>query len=131
MSVDLKRPVLAVEDSRTMGQIVRNLLMLIGFKHVDNVVDVPTALARLEEKQYGLVISDWNMQPVTGQVLLETVRADPILRHVPIIVVTAESQVATVNAARDAGANGYIVKPFSGETLKQKIGQALGADSFV
>ena len=71
MPVDLSMSVLVVEDSRTMGQIVRNLLMVIGFRHVDNVFDGATALSKLWEKHYGLVISDWNMQPMTGQMLLE------------------------------------------------------------
>jgi two-component system chemotaxis response regulator CheY len=129
MSVDLSKPVLVVEDSRTMGQMMRNLLTLIGFRHVENVVGVASALTRLRAKQFGLVITDWNMQPVTGQVLLEMVRADHILKRLPIIVVTAESHLATVRAAKDAGANSYIVKPFSGETLKQKIAEVLASDT--
>ena len=129
MLVDLSKPVLVVEDSPTMGQIMRNLLMLIGFRHVENVVDVATALTRLRAKQFGLVISDWNMQPVTGQVLLEMVRADQVLRRLPIIVVTAGSDLATVRAAKDAGANSYIVKPFSGETLSQKIAEVFASDT--
>jgi len=129
MSVDLSKPVLVVEDSRTMGQIMRNLLLLIGFRQVENVADVTTALTRLRARNFGLVISDWNMQPVTGQVLLEMVRADKILKRLPIIVVTAESDLATVRAAKDAGANSYIVKPFSGETLKQKIAEVLASEA--
>jgi len=121
MAVDLAMRVLVVEDNRTMGHIVRNLLMLIGFRHVDNVFDGATALNKLQEGEYGLVISDWNMQPMSGQMLLEYVRADPRLKTIPFIMVTAESKVANITAARDAGANSYIVKPFTGETLKQKI----------
>lgn len=94
MSVDLSKPVLVVEDSQTMGQIMRNLLMLIGFRHVENVNDVAAALARLRRRQYALLISDWNMQPVTGQVLLEMVRADQALKKLPIIVVSAESHLS-------------------------------------
>jgi two-component system, chemotaxis family, chemotaxis protein CheY len=127
MSVDLSKPVLVVEDSQTMGQIMRNLLMLIGFRHVENINDVAAALARLRRKQYALLISDWNMQPVTGQVLLEMVRADQALKKLPIIVVSAESHLSAVRAAKDAGANSYIVKPFSGETLKQKIAAVLAS----
>lgn len=125
MAVNLAIRVLVVEDNRTMGQIVRNLLRLIGFTQVDNVFDGATALGMLRESDYGLIISDWNMQPMTGQALLEEVRADPGLKSVPFIVVTAESKLTTITAARDAGATGYIVKPFSGETLKQKIVAAL------
>ena len=125
MPVDLSKPVLVVEDSRTMGQIVRNLLMLMGFKQVDAVADVATALTRLRSKPYRLVISDWNMQPATGQVLLERIRHDPFLSELPVIVVSAESHIETIRAAKNAGASGYVVKPFSGETLKQKIAAAL------
>jgi two-component system chemotaxis response regulator CheY len=129
MAVDLEMRVLVVEDNRTMGQIVRNLLMLIGFRHVDNVFDGAGALSMLREKKYGLVISDWNMQPMTGQTLLENVRADPDLTSIPFIVVTAESKLTTIKAAKDAGASSYIVKPFTGEILKQKIVALIDSDA--
>jgi len=128
MSVHLSKPVLVVEDSQTMGRIMSNLLMLIGFRHVENVYDVAAALTRLRRKQYALVISDWNMQPVSGQVLLELVRAEPALEKLPIIVVSAESHLSAIQAAKDAGASSYIVKPFTGETLKQKIAEVLSSD---
>ncbi len=128
MAVNLEMRVLVVEDNRTMGQIVRNLLKLIGFRHIDNIFDGATALKMLQESQYGLVISDWNMQPMSGQTLLENVRADPGLKDLPFIVVTAESKLATIAAAKDAGASSYIVKPFSGETLKQKIAAVLASE---
>jgi two-component system, chemotaxis family, chemotaxis protein CheY len=118
MAFSLAMPVLVVEDSRTMARLARNLLMLIGFNQVDNVFDGVTALARLRERQYGLVICDWNMQPMTGHTLLKEIRADPDLERVPVIMVTAESALTSVIAAKDAGANGYIVKPFNGATLK-------------
>ncbi|HEY6258372.1 MAG TPA: response regulator [Xanthobacteraceae bacterium] len=129
MAVDLAMSVLVVDDSRTMAQIVRNLLTLIGFKNVDHVFDGATALTKLQEKKYGLVISDWNMQPMTGQMLLETVRADPLLQHIPFIMVTAESNQANVTAAKEAGANHYIVKPFTGQTLKSKIAAVFASDT--
>jgi two-component system, chemotaxis family, chemotaxis protein CheY len=128
MAVDLTMPILVVEDSKTMGQIIRNLLMLIGFRHVENVSDGTTALARLREKKFGLVISDWNMQPMTGYMLLKEVRADPMLSHVPFVMVTAESTLANVMAAKDAGVSNYIVKPFNGETFKNKISEVFGFD---
>ncbi|HEY2230781.1 MAG TPA: response regulator [Xanthobacteraceae bacterium] len=131
MPVDLSKPVLVVEDSQTMGQIVRNLLMLMGFKQVDAVADVATALTRLRSKPYRLVISDWNMQPATGQVLLERIRHDPFLSELPVIVVSAESHIETIRAATNAGASGYVVKPFSGETLKQKIAAVLHGEVLV
>src|SRR3979490_2908191 len=111
MAVDLAMSVLVVDDSRTMGQIVRNLLRLIGFRNVDHVLDGATALARLQEQDYGLVVSDWNMQPMSGQMLLEKVRSNPQLQRIPFIMVTGESHQAIVTAAKAAGANPYIVKP--------------------
>jgi len=129
MAVDLAMSVLVVDDSRTMGQIVRNLLRLIGFRNVDHVLDGATALARLQEQDYGLVVSDWNMQPMSGQMLLEKVRSNPQLQRIPFIMVTGESHQAIVTAAKAAGANQYIVKPFSGETLKNKIVAVLAPDT--
>ena len=124
MPVDLSLPVLVVEDSRIMGQILRNLLMMIGFKHVDNALDGTTALSKLRNEHYGLVISDWNMQPMTGLMLLQKVRADPVLYGIPFIIVTEESDLANVTAAKGAGASNYIVKPFNRETFKAKIAEA-------
>jgi two-component system chemotaxis response regulator CheY len=123
MAVDLR--VLIVEDNRTMGQIERKLLMLIGVKQIENVHDGDTAVRMLRQSKFDLIISDWNMQPMTGKTFLQNVRADPGLAGIPFIVVTAESRLETVAAARDAGASAYIVKPFSGETLKAKIAEAL------
>jgi two-component system chemotaxis response regulator CheY len=120
-------PVLVVDDSRTMARLARNLLMLIGFNEVDDVYDGTTALARLQERQYGLVLCDWNMQPITGYMLLKNIRADSNLQRLPVIMLTAETTRENVIAAREAGANGYIVKPFSGETLKQKVAAVLAS----
>ena len=128
MAVDLAMSVLVVEDSKTMGQIIRNLLMLIGFRQIENVSDGTTALAKLREKTFGLVISDWNMQPMTGYMLLKEVRADPMLEGLVFIMVTAESTLANVMAARDAGVSDYIVKRINGETLKNKISEVFGFD---
>jgi two-component system chemotaxis response regulator CheY len=121
MSLDLTMRILIVEDNRTMGKIVRNLLALIGFNHIDNVFDGNSALRLLREDEYGLVVSDWNMQPMTGHALLKEIRADPTLKSIPFLMVTAESKVGNIVAAKEEGASGYIVKPFTGETLKQKI----------
>jgi two-component system chemotaxis response regulator CheY len=120
-------PVLVVDDSRTMARLARNLLMLIGFSEVEAVFDGASALARLRERQYGLVLCDWNMQPMTGLALLSAIRDDPGLRRLPIIMVTAETTLANVMAAKEAGANGYIVKPFNGATLKDKIAAVLAS----
>jgi two-component system chemotaxis response regulator CheY len=121
MSLDLTMRILIVEDNRTMGKIVRNLLALIGFNHIDNVFDGNSALRLLRENEYGLVVSDWNMQPMTGHALLKEIRADPALNSIPFLMVTAESKVANIVAAKEEGASGYIVKPFTAETLKEKI----------
>ena len=121
MSVDLTMPVLVVDDYNTMIRIIRNLLKQIGFADIDDAADGSAALARMREKKYGLVISDWNMEPMTGYELLKEVRADPTLSKTPFIMVTAESKTENVIAARRAGVNNYIVKPFNAQTLKSKI----------
>ena len=126
MSLDLSMPVLVVDDYQTMIRILRNLLKQIGFKDVDDASDGTAALAKLKEKQYGLVISDWNMEPMTGYELLQAVRADDNLKATPFIMVTAESKTENVIAAKKAGVNNYIVKPFNAATLKQKMSAVFG-----
>jgi two-component system chemotaxis response regulator CheY len=121
MAVDLSMPVLVVDDYNTMIRIIRNLLRQIGFQDVDDANDGAAALARMREKKYGLVISDWNMEPMTGYELLKQVRADASLKGTPFIMVTAESKTENVIAAKQAGVNNYIVKPFNADTLKSKI----------
>ena len=121
MSVDLSMPVLVVDDYNTMIRIIRNLLKQIGFADIDDAADGSAALARMREKKYGLVISDWNMEPMTGYELLKEVRADPGLSKTPFIMVTAESKTENVIAAKKAGVNNYIVKPFNAQTLQSKI----------
>lgn len=121
MSVDLNMNVLIVDDYRIMLRIVRNLLTQIGFKHIDEASDGQMAFAKMTEKKYGLVISDWNMEPVTGLDLLKQVRANDNLKNVPFIMVTAESKPENVAVAQQAGVNNYIVKPFNADTLKSKI----------
>ena len=121
MSVDLSMPVLVVDDYNTMIRIIRNLLKQIGFSDIDDAADGSAALARMREKKYGLVISDWNMEPMTGYELLKEVRADPGLSKTPFIMVTAESKTENVIAAKQAGVNNYIVKPFNAQTLQSKI----------
>ncbi len=126
MSVDLKMPVLIVDDYATMLRIVKNLLKQIGFENVDEATDGGAALQMMKLKKYGLVISDWNMQPVTGIEFLRNVRADPELKATPFIMVTAESKTDNVVEAKNAGVSNYIVKPFSSEVLKGKIESVLG-----
>ena len=125
MSVDLSMPVLIVDDYATMLRIVKNLLKQIGFNNVDEATDGGEALQMMKRKKYGLVISDWNMTPVTGIELLRSVRQDAELKPTPFIMVTAESKTENVIVAKQAGVSNYIVKPFNAETLKDKIEKVL------
>jgi two-component system chemotaxis response regulator CheY len=125
-AVNLKMPVLIVDDYATMLRIVRNLLKQIGFENVDEAADGGSALQMMKQKKYGLVISDWNMTPVTGIDLLRSVRQDDELKATPFIMVTAESKTENVVEAKNAGVSNYIVKPFSSEVLKGKIASVLG-----
>jgi two-component system chemotaxis response regulator CheY len=121
MAVDLSMPVLVVDDYNTMVRIIRNLLRQLGFENVDDANDGTVALEKMRIRKYGLVISDWNMEPMTGYDLLQQVRADPNLQQTPFIMVTAESKTENVVAAKKAGVSNYIVKPFNAQTLKTKI----------
>ena len=121
MALDPTMPVLVVDDYSTMVRIIRNLLRQLGFADVDDASDGAEAIAKMHAKRYGLVISDWNMEPMTGFDLLRQVRADPELGDTPFIMVTAELKTENVVAARKAGVNNYIVKPFNAQTLKAKI----------
>ena len=126
MAVDHTMPVLIVDDYKTMIRIIRNLLKQLGFANVDEAGDGSAALNMMRQKQYGLVISDWNMEPMTGFELLKEVRADDQLSRTPFIMVTAESKTENVIAAKKAGVNNYIVKPFNAATLKAKIDAVFG-----
>ena len=121
MALDPSMPVLVVDDYSTMVRIIRNLLGQIGFADVDDARDGESALIKMHARRYGLVISDWNMEPMTGYDLLRQVRADPGLGEIPFIMVTAESKTENVIAAKKAGVNNYIVKPFNAATLKTKM----------
>ena len=121
MAIDHSMPVLIVDDYNTMIRIIRNLLRQIGFEQIDDASDGTAALAKMRERKYGLVISDWNMEPMTGYDLLKHVRSDPGLAETPFIMVTAESKTENVIAAKKAGVSNYIVKPFNAQTLQSKI----------
>jgi two-component system, chemotaxis family, chemotaxis protein CheY len=121
MAVDFSMPILVVDDYNTMARILRNLLKQIGFQDIDDAADGTAALKKLQDKDYGLVISDWNMAPMTGYELLQTMRSDARLANTPFIMVTAETNVDNVVAAKKAGVNNYIVKPFTHQTLRSKI----------
>jgi two-component system chemotaxis response regulator CheY len=118
--------VLIVDDYKTMLRIIRNLLKQIDFENVEEASDGNEALAKLRVGNFGLIISDWNMEPMTGLQLLQQVRADPKLKATPFIMVTAESKTENVIVAKQAGVSNYIVKPFNAETLRSKIQKVLG-----
>jgi two-component system chemotaxis response regulator CheY len=121
MAVDLSMPILVVDDYNTMIRIIRNLLKQLGFENIDDASDGASALSKMRGRRYGLVISDWNMEPMTGYDLLKEIRGDPDLAGTRFIMVTAESKTDNVIAAKKAGVNNYIVKPFNAQTLKSKI----------
>ena len=126
MSVDKNMKIMIVDDYSTMLRILRNLLRQLEFSNVDEANNGDDALQKLREGQYNLIISDWNMTPMTGLDLLKHVRADAKLKHIPFIMVTAESKTDNVIAAKQAGVSNYIVKPFNAETLKSKMSSVLG-----
>ena len=121
MATDASLSILVVDDYNTMIRIIRNLLKQLGFENVDDANDGTSALAKMRAKNYGLVISDWNMAPMTGFDLLREIRADPALNATRFIMITAESKTDNVIAAKRAGVDNYIVKPFNARTLQHKI----------
>lgn len=126
MAVDTSMKVLVVDDYATMVRIMRNLLRQLNFTNVEDANSGADALEKLRSDKFDLVISDWNMSPMTGIELLQEVRADDKLKHLPFIMVTAESKTENVVAAKKAGVSNYIVKPFNAETLKSKLVSVLG-----
>lgn len=129
MALDTSAAVLVVDDSAMMIRILRTLLRQIGFADVDDAGDGATALAQMRRKRYGLVISDWNMEPMSGYDFLREVRRDEHLKRTLFIMVTGEAKTEHVIAARRAGVNNYIVKPFNAQTLKAKIESVFAARS--
>lgn len=112
---------LVVDDFSTMRRIVRNLLKELGFQNVDEAEDGIVALSKLRGSQFDFVVSDWNMPNMTGIDLLKEIRADDNLKHLPVLMVTAEAKKENIVSAAQAGANGYIVKPFTAATLEEKL----------
>ncbi len=121
--------ILVVDDYNTMVRIVRKLLKQIGYENVDEASNGEMAFGMIQTNQYGLIISDWNMEPMTGFELLQRVRAAEATAKTPFILVTAESRPDNIIAARKSGANEYLVKPFTAPVLKDKIEKALSAVS--
>jgi two-component system chemotaxis response regulator CheY len=121
MAVNLRMPVLVVEDHNATALILRTLLTRLGFSDVDEASDGFAALTKLREKNYGLVISDWNMEPMNGFGLLKKIRMDETLAEIRFIMITSDLTAANVIAAGKAGVSGYIIKPFNTEKLKAEI----------
>lgn len=113
--------ILAVDDFSTMRRIVRNILRQLGYNNIAEAEDGAAALEYLKQNKVDFIVSDWNMPNMTGLELLKAVRADANLKDIPILLVTAEALKENVVEAVKAGVNGYIVKPFTAETLKEKI----------
>ena len=126
MPVDKNMRILIVDDFKTMLMITDNLLRQMGFRNIDQAKDGTSALEKLSKAPYGLVLSDWNMEPMDGLTMLTHIRATPALKHTPVILITAESKPENIIKAKQAGVNNYIVKPFNGVTLKEKIAAVLG-----
>ena len=121
----MNMPILIADDYKTMLKIIRNLLKQLGFGNVEEATDGDAALQKIRNKNYGLVISDWNMEPMSGLQLLKEIRLDAKLKDVSFIMITAESKTENVIAAKEAGVNGYIVKPFTAAILKSKMNTVL------
>jgi two-component system chemotaxis response regulator CheY len=125
MAVDKSTPILIVDDYRTMIRIIRNQLTQLGFDNLDDAPDGSSALAKLKERQFGLVISDWNLAPMSGIELLQQVRADPALEALPFLMITARNRDDRVAEARAAAVNGNVVKPFNADTQGEQITNAV------
>lgn len=118
---DPKMRFLVVDDFSTMRRIVRNLLKELGFANVDEAEDGAVALQKLEAGQIDFVVTDWNMPNMDGLQLLQSIRGNPQTKHLPVLMITAEAKRDNIIAAAQAGASGYIVKPFTAATLNEKL----------
>lgn len=116
---------LVVDDFSTMRRIIRNLLKELGYSNVDEAEDGSVALAKLKRESFDFVVSDWNMPVMDGLQLLQSIRAEPSIAKLPVLMVTAEAKKENILAAAQAGASGYIVKPFTAATLDEKISKIL------
>ncbi len=112
---------LVVDDFSTMRRIVRNLLKELGFANVQEAEDGVEALKKLRAEEFDFVVSDWNMPNMNGLELLQAIRADDKLKHLPVLMVTAEAKKENIIMAAQAGASGYVVKPFTAATLDEKL----------
>ncbi len=124
--MDLKMKVLIVDDFATMRRILRNILKQIGFTNIAEADDGSTALKELKKEKYDLILCDWNMPEMPGIDLLNTMRSDDELKGIPFVMVTAEAQKDNIVGAVKAGVNSYIVKPFTAETINDKLKKVFG-----
>lgn len=122
---DLNMKILVVDDFSTMRRIVKNLLRQIGYVNIEEAEDGAQAYSKLKGGEFGFIVSDWNMPNMDGLDLLKKVRSDPELKDIPVLMVTAEAEKEKVITAIQAGVNNYIVKPFTGEVLKEKMDKIL------
>lgn len=120
-SLDKNMKILIVDDFSTMRRIIKNLLRDLGFNNTQEADDGLTALPKLQSGDFDFLVTDWNMPGMQGIDLLKAVRADPKLNTLPVLMVTAEAKKEQIVEAAQAGVNGYIVKPFTAATLKEKI----------
>jgi two-component system chemotaxis response regulator CheY len=123
MPADPNMKILVVDDMSTMRRIVKNILKQLGFSNMDEAENGQEALAKLRADTFGFVVSDWNMPVMPGIEMLRAIRADEKLKHIPVLMVTAEAQKENLIEAIQAGVNNYIVKPFTAETMQEKIGK--------
>lgn len=123
MPADQSMKILVVDDMVTMRRIVKNILKQLGFGNVDEAENGQEALQKLRADTFGFVVSDWNMPIMTGIDMLRAIRADEKLKAIPVLMVTAEAQQTNLIEAVQAGVSNYIVKPFTAETLQEKIGK--------
>jgi two-component system, chemotaxis family, chemotaxis protein CheY len=123
MPADPNMKILVVDDMSTMRRIVKNILKQLGFSNMEEAENGQEALTKLRADSYGFVVSDWNMPVMPGIEMLRNIRADDKLKHIPVLMVTAEAQKENLVEAIQAGVNNYIVKPFTAETMQEKIGK--------
>jgi two-component system, chemotaxis family, chemotaxis protein CheY len=121
--VDKNISILVVDDFPSMRRIVRTLLKELGFSNIDEAEDGQEGLAKLRSGSFEFVVSDWNMPNLDGLEMLKEIRADDALKHLPVLMVTAEAKKENIIAAAQAGASGYVVKPFTAATLEEKLGK--------
>lgn len=119
--MDKNMKILVVDDFSTMRRIIKNLLKDLGFSNIQEADDGSTALPMLQQGGFDFVVTDWNMPGMQGIDLLRAIRADDSLKHLPVLMVTAEAKKEQIVAAAQAGVNGYVVKPFTAATLKEKL----------